>query len=127
MDENGSNSRYIKIPHDLSSFIRIQTCPNQVKNVREKSVEVLIDTPPGSPKNCPEARGGSVRVQISPSRPVSIYMVKPRFCPMITRRCNVAVARRTLGYSAVTRRTVGRGRLKVPSSGLYGRKIGYCR
>ncbi|KAF2553378.1 hypothetical protein F2Q70_00036841 [Brassica cretica] len=35
---------------------------------------VLI-TPPGSPKNCPEANGGSVRVQISPSRPASVYMV----------------------------------------------------
>ncbi|KAF3511376.1 hypothetical protein F2Q69_00006834 [Brassica cretica] len=34
-----------------------------------QSVEVLLDTPPGSPKNCPEARGGSVRVQISLSRP----------------------------------------------------------
>ncbi|WZZ50354.1 hypothetical protein YC2023_050461 [Brassica napus] len=36
---------------------------------------------PGSPKNCPEAKGGSVRVQISLSRPVSFFMVKPRFCP----------------------------------------------
>ncbi|KAF2612107.1 hypothetical protein F2Q70_00011383 [Brassica cretica] len=42
-----------------------------------RSVEVLLDTPPGSPKNCPEARGGSVRVQISLSRPVSFFMVKP--------------------------------------------------
>ncbi|WZZ27250.1 hypothetical protein YC2023_010651 [Brassica napus] len=45
----------------------------------------------------------------------------------ITRWCNVAVTRRTVGCRAVTRRTVGRGRLKVPSSGLCGRKIGYCR
>ncbi|WZY99852.1 hypothetical protein YC2023_072181 [Brassica napus] len=30
----------------------------------------------------------------------------------ITRRCNVAVTRRTVGCRAVTRRTVGRGRLK---------------
>uniref|UniRef100_A0A0D2ZRN1 Uncharacterized protein n=1 Tax=Brassica oleracea var. oleracea TaxID=109376 RepID=A0A0D2ZRN1_BRAOL len=36
----------------------------------------------------------------------------------ITRRCKVAVTRRTVGCRAVTRRTVGRGRLKVPSSGL---------
>ncbi|KAF3581294.1 hypothetical protein DY000_02030130 [Brassica cretica] len=35
----------------------------------------------GSPKNCPEARGDSVRVQISLSRSVSIFMVKPRLCP----------------------------------------------
>ncbi|KAF3560202.1 hypothetical protein F2Q69_00013203 [Brassica cretica] len=45
----------------------------------------------------------------------------------ITRRCNVAVTRRTLGCRAVTRRTVGRGQLKVPSSGLCCREIGYCR
>ncbi|WZZ57774.1 hypothetical protein YC2023_057881 [Brassica napus] len=45
------------------------------------SVEVLLDTPPGSPKNCPEAKGGSVRVQISPSRPVSVFMMKPMLCP----------------------------------------------
>ncbi|WZZ35094.1 hypothetical protein YC2023_018495 [Brassica napus] len=45
----------------------------------------------------------------------------------ITRRCNVAVTRRTLDCRAVTRWTVGRGRLKVPSSDLCGRKIGYFR
>ncbi|KAF3525947.1 hypothetical protein F2Q69_00050709 [Brassica cretica] len=41
----------------------------------------MLDTPPGSPKNCPEAKGGSVRVQISLSRPVSFFMVKPRLSP----------------------------------------------
>ncbi|KAF2533267.1 hypothetical protein F2Q70_00030178 [Brassica cretica] len=40
----------------------------------------------------------------------------------ITRWCNVAVTRRTVDCRAVTRRTVGRGRLKVPSSGLCGCK-----
>ncbi|KAF3587789.1 hypothetical protein F2Q69_00031267 [Brassica cretica] len=48
---------------------------------KPESVEVLLDTPPGSPKNCPEAKEGSVRVQISLSRPVSFFMVKPRFYP----------------------------------------------
>ncbi|KAF3552627.1 hypothetical protein DY000_02007631 [Brassica cretica] len=38
----------------------------------------------------------------------------------ITRRCNMAVTRRTVGCRAVTRRTVDCGRLKVPSSGLCG-------
>ncbi|KAF3539816.1 hypothetical protein F2Q69_00022337 [Brassica cretica] len=46
-----------------------------------RSVEVLHDTPPGSPKNCPEAKRGYVRVQISQSRPVSVFMMKPRLCP----------------------------------------------
>ncbi|KAF2544013.1 hypothetical protein F2Q68_00032443 [Brassica cretica] len=41
----------------------------------------------------------------------------------ITRWCNVAVTRRTVGCRAVTRRTVDRGRLKVPSSGLCGSDI----
>ncbi|WZY99628.1 hypothetical protein YC2023_071957 [Brassica napus] len=35
----------------------------------------------GKSKNCPEANGGSVRVQISLSRPFSFFMVKPRLCP----------------------------------------------
>ncbi|WZZ25864.1 LOW QUALITY PROTEIN: hypothetical protein YC2023_009265 [Brassica napus] len=48
-------------------------------------------------------------------------------CLSITRQCNVAVTRRTVDCHAVTRRTVDRGRLKVPSSGLCGREIGYCR
>ncbi|KAF2572744.1 hypothetical protein F2Q70_00003754 [Brassica cretica] len=46
-----------------------------------RSVEGLLDTPPGSPKNCPEAKGGPVRVQISPSRPVSVFMIMPKVCP----------------------------------------------
>ncbi|KAF2531156.1 hypothetical protein F2Q70_00029701 [Brassica cretica] len=41
----------------------------------------MLDTPRRSPKNCPESRGGSVRVQISLSRPVSFFMVKLRLCP----------------------------------------------
>ncbi|WZZ27388.1 hypothetical protein YC2023_010789 [Brassica napus] len=188
------------------TIVTRKLCPNdsvQSSNIllQSSGVEVLLDTPPGSPKNCPEAKGGSVRVKISMSRPVSFFMVKPRLCPRqdqssplqssrqlgfgqvfsdqpaasrlehcelaccrsrrpnylgnglidgfketpysldredtdrrghglwlsITRRCNVAVSRRTVGCRAVTRRTVGRGRLKVPSSGLCGRKIGYCR
>ncbi|CAG7871018.1 unnamed protein product, partial [Brassica rapa] len=46
-----------------------------------RSVEVLLDTPPGSPKKCPEARGASVRLQISLYRPVCVFMEKPRLCP----------------------------------------------
>ncbi|KAL0655516.1 hypothetical protein Bca4012_076100 [Brassica carinata] len=45
-----------------------------------RSVEFLLDIPPGGPKNCPEAKGRSVRVQISLSRPVSFFMMKPRLC-----------------------------------------------
>ncbi|KAF3527312.1 hypothetical protein DY000_02039489 [Brassica cretica] len=57
-----------------------QPCGARVQFYGFRSVEVLLDTLPGSPKNCPEARGGSVRVQISLSRPVSFFMVKPRLC-----------------------------------------------
>ncbi|KAF3523656.1 hypothetical protein F2Q69_00049994 [Brassica cretica] len=163
-------------------MIKWRYCPELFQFHGFRSVKVLLDTPPGSPKNCSGAKGGSV--QISLSRPVSFFMVKPRFCPSrdqfplslkivsqqeaglsgveclvriwnfslsgfketpysldredsderghvlwlsITRRCNVAMTRRTVGCRAVTRRTVGRGRLKVPSSGLCGREIGYCR
>ncbi|WZZ15320.1 hypothetical protein YC2023_108409 [Brassica napus] len=154
-----------------------QCCTRLVQFHGFRSVEVLLDTPPGSPKNCPEARGGSFQVQITLSRPVNFFMVKPRLCPRqdqsipvqsrrplgfgqvfsdqpaasrlehcelcflglvpsgfketpysldredsderchvlwlsITRRCNGTVTRRTVGCRAVTRRTVGRGRLK---------------
>ncbi|WZZ03252.1 hypothetical protein YC2023_089173 [Brassica napus] len=46
-------------------MIKWRCCPKLVQFSRFRLVEVLIDTPPGSPKNCPEARGGYVRVQIS--------------------------------------------------------------
>ncbi|KAF3591270.1 hypothetical protein DY000_02025979 [Brassica cretica] len=62
-------------------MINWRCCPELVQIHGFRSVEVLLDTPPGSPKNCPEAKRGSVRVQISPSRPVSVYMVKTMFCP----------------------------------------------
>ncbi|KAL0645845.1 hypothetical protein Bca4012_044136 [Brassica carinata] len=63
-------------------MVKWRCCPEIVQLHGFRSVEVLLDTPPGSPKNCPEAKGGSVRVQISPSRPVSVYMINPRFCPI---------------------------------------------
>ncbi|KAF3595586.1 hypothetical protein DY000_02025125 [Brassica cretica] len=63
-------------------MVKRRCCPELVQFHGFRSVEVLkLDTPPGSPKNCPRAKGGSVRVQISLSRPVSFFMVKPRFCP----------------------------------------------
>ena len=54
----------------------------------------------GSPKNCPEARGGSVRVQIGLSKPVSFYMVKPRLCPSQDQSSPVQ-SRRPLGFGQV--------------------------
>ncbi|KAL0815741.1 hypothetical protein Bca101_072185 [Brassica carinata] len=62
-------------------MIKWRCCPELVQFYGFISVEVLLDTPPGSPKNCLEAKGGSVRVKISLSRPVSFFMVKPRFFP----------------------------------------------
>ncbi|KAF3560264.1 hypothetical protein F2Q69_00013049 [Brassica cretica] len=67
--------------HSVPLMIKWRCCPELVQFYGFRSVEVLLDTPPGSPKNCPEAKGGSVRVQISLSRPVSFFMVKPRLCP----------------------------------------------
>ncbi|KAL0655165.1 hypothetical protein Bca4012_075749 [Brassica carinata] len=60
-------------------MVKWRCCPELVQIHGFRSIKVLLDTPPGSPKNCPEAKGGSV--QISLSRPVSFFMVKPRFCP----------------------------------------------
>ncbi|KAF3527251.1 hypothetical protein DY000_02039473 [Brassica cretica] len=62
-------------------MIKWRCYPELVQVHGFRSVEVLLDTPPGSPKSCQGAKGGSVRVQISPSRPVSVFMIKPRVCP----------------------------------------------
>ncbi|WZZ88907.1 hypothetical protein YC2023_117486 [Brassica napus] len=62
-------------------MIKWKCCPELVQVHGFRSVEVMLDTPLGSPKNCPGAKGGSVRVQISLSRPVSFFMVNPRFFP----------------------------------------------
>ncbi|KAF3583829.1 hypothetical protein F2Q69_00030072 [Brassica cretica] len=45
----------------LSSFDdQVEFCPELVQFYGFRSVEVLLDTPPGSPKNCPEARGDKI-------------------------------------------------------------------
>ncbi|WZY99400.1 hypothetical protein YC2023_071729 [Brassica napus] len=62
-------------------MVKWRCCPELVQIHGFRSVEVLLDIPSGRPKNCPEARGGYVRVQISPSRLVSVFMIKPRVCP----------------------------------------------
>ncbi|WZZ61325.1 hypothetical protein YC2023_061432 [Brassica napus] len=66
------------IGQSVPLMIKRNCCPKLVQVYGFRSVEVLLDTPPGSPKNCPEAKGGYARVQISLSRPVSFFMVKPR-------------------------------------------------
>ncbi|KAF2557340.1 hypothetical protein F2Q68_00016225 [Brassica cretica] len=85
----------------LSSFDdQVEFCPELVQFYGFRSVEVLLETPPGSPKNCPEARGGSVRVQISLSRPVSFFMVKPRLCPRQDQSSPLQLCRQ-LGFGQV--------------------------
>ncbi|CAG7863418.1 unnamed protein product [Brassica rapa] len=81
-------------------MVKWRCCPELVQNYGFRSVKVLLDTPPGSPKNCPEARGGSVRVQISLSRPVNFFMVKPRLCPRQDQSSPVQ-SRRPLGFGQV--------------------------
>ncbi|KAL0815649.1 hypothetical protein Bca101_072093 [Brassica carinata] len=73
-------SKSIRPRQSCSSIIKLRCCPELVQLHGFRSVEVLLDTPPGSPKNCPEAKRGSVQVQISLSRPVNFFMMKPRFC-----------------------------------------------
>ncbi|KAF3562606.1 hypothetical protein DY000_02013101 [Brassica cretica] len=81
-------------------MIKWRCCPELVQFYGFRSVEALLDTPPGSPKNYPEARGGSVRVQISLSRPVSFFMVKPRFCSSRD-QFSALQSRRPLGFGQV--------------------------
>ncbi|KAF2551734.1 hypothetical protein F2Q68_00033697 [Brassica cretica] len=74
-------SNLIRPSQSYSPTIKWRCCPRLVQFHGFRSVEVLLDTPPGNLKNCPEAKGCSVQVQISPSRPVSVYMIKPRVFP----------------------------------------------
>ena len=68
-------SKWFRPGQSVPLMIKWRCCPELVQFHGFRSVEVLLITPPGSPKNCPEANGGSVRVQISPSRPACVYMV----------------------------------------------------
>ncbi|KAG5388035.1 hypothetical protein IGI04_029576 [Brassica rapa subsp. trilocularis] len=72
-------SNSIRPSQSYSPTIKWRCCPRLVLIHEFRSVEVLLDTPPGCPKNCPAAKGDSV--QISLSRRVSFFMMKPRLCP----------------------------------------------
>ncbi|KAF2589004.1 hypothetical protein F2Q70_00038597 [Brassica cretica] len=96
--ETLSNS--IRPSQSYSPTIKWRCCPRLVQFHGFRSVEFLLNAPLGSPKNCPEAKGGSVRVQISLSRPVSFVMVKPRFCPSQNQSSPVQSSR-PLGFSEV--------------------------
>ncbi|KAF2551736.1 hypothetical protein F2Q68_00033695 [Brassica cretica] len=52
--EDLSNS--IRPSQSYSPTIKWRCCPRLVQFHGFRSVEVLLDTPPGSPKNCPEAK-----------------------------------------------------------------------
>ena len=93
-------SNSIRPSQSYSPTIKWRCCPRLVQFHGFRSVEVLLNTPPGSPKKSPEARGGSVRVQISLSRPVSFFMVKPRLCPRQDQSIPVQ-SRRPLGFGQV--------------------------
>ncbi|KAG5375458.1 hypothetical protein IGI04_040054 [Brassica rapa subsp. trilocularis] len=93
-------SNSIRPSQSYSPTIKWRCCPRLVQFHGFRSVEVLLDTPPKCPKNCPEARGGSVRVQISLSRPVNFFMVKPRLCPRQDQSIPVQ-SRRPLGFGQV--------------------------
>ncbi|KAF3490019.1 hypothetical protein F2Q69_00052387 [Brassica cretica] len=71
-------SKSIRPRKSVSLMIKWRCCLEIVQFYGFRSVEVLLDTPLGSLKNCPGAKGGSI--QISLSRPVSFFMVNPRFC-----------------------------------------------
>ncbi|KAF2545473.1 hypothetical protein F2Q70_00023139 [Brassica cretica] len=86
---------------------------------KPESVEVLLDTPPGSPKNCPEAKEGSVRVQITPSRPVSFFMVKPRFYPSRDQSSQVQSSH-PMGFGQVLSDQPAVSRLKYCELGIFG-------
>ncbi|WZY71933.1 hypothetical protein YC2023_004173 [Brassica napus] len=72
-------SNSIRPSQSYSPTIKWRCCPRLVQFHGFRSVEVLLDAPRESPKNCRGAKEGSV--QISRSRRVSFFMMKPRLCP----------------------------------------------
>ncbi|WZY70669.1 hypothetical protein YC2023_002909 [Brassica napus] len=72
-------SNSIRPSQSYSPTIKWRCCPRLVQFHGFISVEVLLDAPPESPKNSRGAKEGSV--QISLSRRVSFFMMKPRLCP----------------------------------------------
>ncbi|CAN6932630.1 unnamed protein product, partial [Brassica oleracea] len=59
-------STYIQEYLCVSLMVKRKCCPKLVQIHGFRSVEVQLDTPPESPKNCPGAKGGSVQVESSP-------------------------------------------------------------
>ncbi|KAF2553667.1 hypothetical protein F2Q68_00033607 [Brassica cretica] len=93
-------SKSIRPLHSVPFMIKWRCRPELVQFHGFRSVKVLLDIPPRRPKNCAKPKGGSVRVQISPSRPVSVYMVKQRFCPSRYQSSPV-LSSRPLGFGQV--------------------------
>ncbi|CAG7863434.1 unnamed protein product, partial [Brassica rapa] len=92
-------SNSIRPSQSYSPTIKWRCCPRLVQFHGFRSVErVLLDTPPKCPKNCPAAKGDSV--QISLSRRVSFFMMKPRLCPSQDQSSPVQ-SRRPLGFGQV--------------------------
>ncbi|WZZ31206.1 hypothetical protein YC2023_014607 [Brassica napus] len=112
-------SRSIRPRKSVSMMIKWRFRLELVQIHGFRSVEDLLDTPPGSPKNCPEARGGSVRVQISLSRPISFFMVKPRFCPSQDQFSPVHSSR-PLGFGQVLSDQPAASRLEHCELGIFG-------
>ncbi|WZZ72801.1 hypothetical protein YC2023_084171 [Brassica napus] len=110
----------IRPSQSYSLMIKWRCCPELVQFHGFRSVEVLLDTPLGSPENCPKARGGSVRVQISLSRPVSFFMVKPSpvhsnqdvhlgFFPSLLRSTSCLSTKNALSYNQLIPELFSRG------------------
>ncbi|KAG5373691.1 hypothetical protein IGI04_042989, partial [Brassica rapa subsp. trilocularis] len=91
-------SNSIRPSQSYSPTIKWRCCPRLVQFHGFRSVEVLLDTPPKCPKNCPAAKEDSV--QISLSRRVSFFMMKPRLCPSQDQSSPVQ-SRRPLGFGQV--------------------------
>ncbi|CAG7863437.1 unnamed protein product [Brassica rapa] len=91
-------SNSIRPSQSYSPTIKWRCFPRLVQFHGFRSVEVLLDTPPKCPKNCPAAKGDSV--QISLSRRVSFFMMKPRLCPSQDQSSPVQ-SRRPLGFGQV--------------------------
>ena len=85
----------IHTSQSYSSMMKCRCCPELVQFYGVRSVEVLkFDTPPESPKICPESREGSTRVDFSP------YQYQGRLCP-IQDQSSPFQSSRPLGFGQV--------------------------
>ncbi|KAF3547051.1 hypothetical protein DY000_02008456 [Brassica cretica] len=76
-------SRSVRPRQSVSSMIKWRYCPELVQFHGFRSVEVLLDTPPRSSKNCPEPKGSQVVPWVlAKSSPINQLLIGKEHCSL---------------------------------------------